>query len=87
MSAESPDEENIIGRVAALDICKAELVCCMRVPTTEGRTGGCRRSGHIPRCRGRVPSWRIIWVDLERAVMEATSTSGSRCSTCWRRTG
>jgi hypothetical protein len=38
MFAESHDEENIIDRIAALDIGKAELVCCVRVPTTEGRT-------------------------------------------------
>jgi hypothetical protein len=38
MLPESLDEENIIGRVAALDIGKSELVCCARVPATEGRT-------------------------------------------------
>ncbi|MCX2931330.1 hypothetical protein ORI20_13680 [Mycobacterium sp. CVI_P3] len=32
MLAESHDEEQIIARVAALDIGKAELVCCVRVP-------------------------------------------------------
>ena len=32
MLAESQDEEQIIARVAALDIGKAELVCCVRVP-------------------------------------------------------
>jgi transposase len=29
---ESQETEEIIGRVAALDIGKAELVCCIRVP-------------------------------------------------------
>ena len=33
------DREEIIERVAALDIGKAELVCCVRVP---GRPGGGR---------------------------------------------
>jgi transposase len=32
MLAETQDEEQIIARVAALDIGKAELVCCVRVP-------------------------------------------------------
>jgi hypothetical protein len=32
MLAESHDEEQIVARVAALDIGKAELVCCVRVP-------------------------------------------------------
>ena len=34
MLAESHDEEQIIARVAALDIGKAELVCCVRLPGT-----------------------------------------------------
>ena len=36
MLAESHDEEQIIARVAALDIAKAELVCCVRVPSPGG---------------------------------------------------
>ena len=41
---ETSEVEEIIERVAALDIGKAELVCCARVPH-EGRPGGgCRRS-------------------------------------------
>ena len=32
MFAESEDEEQIIERVAALDIGKAEVVCCVRLP-------------------------------------------------------
>ena len=32
MLTESHDEEQIIARVAALDIGKAEAVCCVRVP-------------------------------------------------------
>jgi transposase len=38
MLAETRDEEQIIARVAALDIGKAELVCCVRVPD-EDRPG------------------------------------------------
>ena len=32
MLEETEDDEEIIERVAALDIGKAELVCCVRVP-------------------------------------------------------
>jgi len=39
MLEETQDAEEIIERVAALDIGKAELVCCARVP---GRTAGRR---------------------------------------------
>jgi hypothetical protein len=35
---ETQDTEEIIARVAALDIGKAELVCCVRVPS-EDRPG------------------------------------------------
>jgi transposase len=35
---ETQDREEIIERVAALDIGKAELTCCVRVPR-EGRPG------------------------------------------------
>ena len=38
MLAETQDDEEIIARVAALDIGKAELVCCVRVPD-EDRPG------------------------------------------------
>jgi len=40
MLEETQDEQEIIARVAALDIGKAELVCCVRVPDP---TGGSRR--------------------------------------------
>ena len=32
MLAETQDDQEIIARVAALDIGKAELVCCVRIP-------------------------------------------------------
>ena len=32
MLAETQDDQEIIARVAALDIGQAELVCCVRVP-------------------------------------------------------
>jgi len=35
MFQESQDNEQIIARVAALDIGKAELVCCSRVPSPD----------------------------------------------------
>jgi transposase len=34
--AESSDDEQIIERVAALDIGKAEIVCCVRLPAADG---------------------------------------------------
>ena len=40
MFAESRDDEQIIERVAALDIGKAEIVCCIRLPAADGETAG-----------------------------------------------
>ena len=37
MLAEAVDREEIIERVAALDVGKAEVVCCVRVPGEGGR--------------------------------------------------
>ena len=36
MFAEFSDDEQIIARVAALDIGKAEVVCCIRLPAADG---------------------------------------------------
>ena len=44
MLAETHDTEEIIERVAALDIGKAEAVCCARVPR-EGNTGSAPAGG------------------------------------------
>ncbi len=35
--ADSEDDEQIIERVAALDIGKSEVVCCARLPAEDGR--------------------------------------------------
>ena len=40
MFAESSDDEQIIERVAALDIGKAEIVCCVRLPAGGRRAPG-----------------------------------------------
>ena len=50
MLAESHDEEQIIARVAALDIGKTEVVCCVRVPGgRQAVDNDCRRCRRIRR--------------------------------------
>src|SRR4051812_24762343 len=73
MFSESVDDEQIIERVAALDIGKAELVCCVRLP---GR--GSRRvqevSTHSMMTRSLTElANRLVDLRVERVVMEATS--------------
>jgi transposase len=69
------DNEQIIERVAALDIGKAELVCCIRVPDA-GHPG--RRSQEVQAYSTMtrsllVMSDRLAGLGVTRVVMEATS--------------
>ena len=75
MLAESEDEEQIIARVAALDIGKAELVCCVRVPA-EGNAGKRLQevSTHSTMSRSLTAlANHLVELGVERVVMEATS--------------
>ncbi len=74
MFTESEDDEEIIERVAALDIGKAELVCCIRLPGKTRR----RRKQEISTHSTMVASLsglanRLVELGVERVVMEATS--------------
>jgi transposase len=73
--AETQDSEEIIARVAALDIGKAELVCCVRVPD-EGRPG--RRLQEVVTYSTMTRSLlgmadHLRGLGVTRVVMEATS--------------
>jgi transposase len=72
---ETQDNEEIIERVAALDIGKAELVCCARVPG-QGRSG--RRMQEVTTYATMTRSLlgmaeRLAALGVSRVVMEATS--------------
>jgi transposase len=72
---EAQDSEEIIERVAALDIGKAELVCCVRVPD-EARPG--RRMQEVVTYSTMTRSLlamadRLACLGVARVVMEATS--------------
>ena len=75
MLTQTQDNEEIIARVAALDIGKAELVCCVRVPH-EGRAG--RRMQEVATYSTMTGSLlgladRLRCLGVTRVVMEATS--------------
>ena len=75
MLAKTQDNEEIIERVAALDIGKAELVCCVRVPD-EDRRG--RRLQEVETYSTMTRSLlsmadRLACLGVTRVVMEATS--------------
>jgi transposase len=72
---EDPQAEEIIARVAALDIGKAELVCCVRVPH-EGKPG--RRLQEVETYSTMTRSLlamsdHLRCLGVSRVVMEATS--------------
>ena len=75
MLAASQDEEQIIARVAALDIGKAELVCCVRVPAEGNRRKRLQEvSTHSTMGRSLAElANRLVDLRIERVVMEATS--------------
>ena len=75
MLEETQEREEIIERVAALDIGKAELVCCVRVP---GPPGQSRRVQEVSTYRTMTRTLllladRLAELGVTRVVMEATS--------------
>jgi transposase len=75
MLEEAHDSEEIIQRVAALDIGKAELVCCIRVPG-QGKRGGRLQEVRTYQTMTRsllVLADRLAELGVSRVVMEATS--------------
>jgi len=73
---QTQDEQEIIQRVAALDIGKAELVCCVRVPDPKG---GSRRVQEVTTYSTmtrslQVMADRLMDLGVTRVVMEATSS-------------
>jgi len=75
MLEETHDRDQIIQRVAALDVGKAELTCCVRVP---GHGGSDRRFQEVTTYQ-TMTRWLLVMVDrlaelgVTRVVMEATS--------------
>jgi len=75
MLEETHDNDQIIQRVAALDIGKAELTCCVRVP---GPGGSGRRLQEV-RSYQTMTRWLLVMAErlaelgVTRVVMEATS--------------
>jgi transposase len=73
MLAESEDEEQIIERVAALDIGKAELVCCVRIPGPgKKRLQEVSTYSTMTRSLSELAN-HLVTLGIERVVMEATS--------------
>src|ERR671916_2466564 len=74
MFDESSDDEQIIERVAGLDVGKAEIVCCVRLPAADGG----RRVQELSTHSTMVTSLcelanRLVGLGVERVVMEAAS--------------
>ncbi|MBV8180436.1 MAG: IS110 family transposase [Mycobacterium sp.] len=74
MLTESHDEEQIIARVAALDIGKTEVVCCIRVPAGANAKKRLQEvSTHSTMTRALTElANHLVDLGVERVVMEAT---------------
>jgi len=72
---ETEDREVIIERVAALDIGKAEVMCCVRVPAEGGRGRRAQEVAAYPTMTGSLLRLadRLAALGVARVVMEATS--------------
>ena len=76
------DDQEIIARVAALDVGKAEVVCCVRVPGVGPRA---RRMQEVrtfttmTRSLLAMADW-LTGLGVTRVVMEATSDYWSECA-------
>jgi transposase len=74
MLSESHDEEQIIARVAALDIGKAEVLCCVRVPGVSAKRRRQEVSTHSTMTRSLTElANHLVELGVQRVVMEATS--------------
>ena len=73
MLEETQETEEIIQRVAALDIGKAELACCVRVPGTSSRRLQEVRTYQTMTRSLLVMADRLAELGVTRVVMEATS--------------
>jgi transposase len=86
---ETQETEEIIQRVAALDVGKAELTCCVRV---WGQSGSGRRLQEV-RTYQTMTRWLLVMAErlgelgVTRVVMEATSDYRRGVFTCWKPTG
>jgi transposase len=77
--AKTQDNEEITERVAACDIGKAELVCCVRVPDEDHRGKRLQEVEASPTMTRALLGMadRLACVGVTRVVMEATSD-------CWK---
>ncbi len=75
MLTRTQDNEEIIERVAALDIGKAELMCCVRVPDEDHRGKRLQEVAAYPTLTRSLLSMadRLACLGVTRVVMEATA--------------
>ena len=71
---QAQDKHDIIERVAALDIGKATLVCCTRIPGQGGSGRAQEVTEHSTMTRSlQLMADRLLELGVTRVVMEATS--------------
>ena len=82
---EAGDEPLFCERAAGIDVGKQLVVATIRVPSDTrrgGRQQETREFGTTRRQLLEMADWLRCW-QVQRAGMEATRTTGSRCTSCW----
>jgi hypothetical protein len=85
--AESSDDEQIIERVAALDIGKAEIVCCIRLPAADGGRRVQEVSTHSTMVALNRPEFHAPSVMCERPVGRHWLSHSSWLRSLWAGSG
>ena len=88
MLEETQETEEIIQRVAALDVGKAELTCCVRVSSPKQPGRRLQEVRTYPRMTRSllVLADQLAELGVTRVVMEPPATTGRGSTTCWRPT-
>jgi transposase len=83
------EEEQIVERVAAIDVAKGSGQVCTRLPHASISGRRLTSVWNIPATTNAIAALaeQLAAQRIERVVVESTSNYGARSSTCYRRRG
>jgi transposase len=86
---EVDEHEQIVERVAAIDVAKASGMVCVRVPHATKAGKRSTRVWQVGSTTNQILELaeQLAGEGIQRVVVESTSDSGGRSSTCWKPAG
>ena len=86
---EVEEQEEILARVAAIDVAKASGMACTRVPHQAKAGARVTTVWDVAATTSAIMELadRLVCQGIQRVVVESTSTTGGRLCTCSRPTG